>query len=131
MNHLDHVRSYYTALNSGDADLVASHFTDDAVHYYTRLGPHEGAERIGQNASMGVGMIDGQWFIEHGIVFPPVDSIRNIQADEYAAFFSDCWMTRFKQYDASYLLPAGAIEDEVRRVIRELLSDSAAQPAHA
>ena len=45
MNHLDHVRSYYTALNSGDADLVASHFTDDAVHYYTRLGPHEGAGR--------------------------------------------------------------------------------------
>ena len=25
----------------------------------------------------------------------------------FAAFFSDCWVTRFKQYDASYLLPAG------------------------
>jgi ketosteroid isomerase-like protein len=65
--HLDHIRSYYDALNSGDAELVASHFTDDAVHYYTRLGPHQGAERIGQNAAMGVGMIEGQWFIEHGI----------------------------------------------------------------
>ncbi len=64
---LDHVRSYYESLNSGDADRVAEHFTDDAVHYYTRLGPHEGAERIGQNAKMGVGVIDGQWFIEHGI----------------------------------------------------------------
>jgi ketosteroid isomerase-like protein len=67
IGNLDHIRSYYDALNSGDAELVASHFTDDAIHYYTRLEPHEGAERIGQNAAMGVGMIDGQWFIEHGI----------------------------------------------------------------
>jgi ketosteroid isomerase-like protein len=67
ISNLDHIRSYYEALNTGDAELVASHFTDDAVHYYTRLGPHEGAKRIGQNAAMGVGMIDGQWFLEHGI----------------------------------------------------------------
>ena len=40
---LDHVRSYYDALNTGDADRVAEHFTEDATHYYTRLGPHEGA----------------------------------------------------------------------------------------
>jgi hypothetical protein len=70
-------------------------------------------------------------FIEHGIVFPPVESIRHLRADEYAAFFSGCWVTRFKQYDASYLLPAGAIEDEVRRAIRRLLTDSPATPAHA
>ena len=67
VSNLDHVRSYYEALNTGDAELVASHFTEDAVHYYTRLGPHEGAERIGQNASMGVGLIDGQWQFIHGI----------------------------------------------------------------
>ncbi len=42
MSNLDHIRSYYAALNTGDVDLVASHFTDDAIHYYTRLGPHEG-----------------------------------------------------------------------------------------
>ncbi len=65
--NLDHIRSYYEALNTGDADAVAAHFTDDAVHYYTRLGPHEGAQRIGQNAELGVGMIDGQWYVEHGI----------------------------------------------------------------
>jgi hypothetical protein len=67
-------------------------------------------------------------FIEHGIVFPPVDSIRDLRADEFAAFFSDCWVTRFKQYDASYLLPPGAIENEVRRAIRQLLD---ATPANA
>jgi len=67
VSNLDHIRSYYEALNTGDAELVASHFTEDAVHSYTRLGPHEGAERIGQNSEMGVNMIDGQWFLEHGI----------------------------------------------------------------
>src|SRR3954451_4124235 len=67
MSSLDHVRSYYEALNTGDAELVASHFTDDAVHYYTRLRPHEGAERIGRNAKLGVRAIKGQWFIEHAI----------------------------------------------------------------
>ena len=44
VSHLDHIRSYYEALNTGDVELVASHFTDDAVHYYTRLGPHRGRE---------------------------------------------------------------------------------------
>ncbi len=64
---MDHVRSYYEALNTGDADRVAAHFTDDAVHYYTRLGPHEGAEAIGGYAEMGVNVIDGQWHLENGI----------------------------------------------------------------
>ena len=64
---LDHVRSYYAALESGDPDAVAAHFTDDAVHYYTRLGPHEGAEAIGGNAALGVSAIDGQWYIENAI----------------------------------------------------------------
>lgn len=67
MSHADHVRSYYEALNSGDADAVAGHFTDDAVHYYTRLGPHEGAETIGRYAAMGVESIDAQWYIENAI----------------------------------------------------------------
>ena len=52
ISHLDHIRSYYEALNTGDAELVASHFTEDAVHYYTRLGPHEGAERIGMSSKL-------------------------------------------------------------------------------
>ena len=64
---LAHVRSYYEALNTGDADLVASYFTDDAVHYYTRLGPHEGARAIGENARWAVENMDGQWHYEHGI----------------------------------------------------------------
>jgi ketosteroid isomerase-like protein len=65
--NLDHIRSYYEALNSGDVELVASHFTDDAVHYYTRLGPHEGARTIAENARWGIENLDGKWWMEHGI----------------------------------------------------------------
>jgi len=67
-------------------------------------------------------------FIEHRIVFPPVESIRDLNANEFAAFFSDCWVTRFKRFDASYLLPPGAIENEVRTAMQRLLS---AEPARA
>ena len=64
---LDHVRAYYEALNTGDPDRVAGHFTDDAVHYYTRLGPHEGARTIGEHTRWVVENIEGRWTIEHGI----------------------------------------------------------------
>jgi ketosteroid isomerase-like protein len=64
---LDHVKGYYDALSRGDADEVASFFTDDAVHYYTRLGPHVGAQAIGANASMGVEHLAAEWVFEHGI----------------------------------------------------------------
>jgi ketosteroid isomerase-like protein len=64
---LDHVRSYYEALNTGDPDRVAAHFTDDAVHYYTRLGPHEGARTIGEHTKWAVESLEGRWFVENGI----------------------------------------------------------------
>jgi ketosteroid isomerase-like protein len=67
VGNLDHVRSYYEALNTGDPELVASHFTEDAMHYYTRLGPHEGASAIGENTKWAVDNLDGQWWFEHGI----------------------------------------------------------------
>ncbi len=67
MSHVDHIRSYYESLNSGDAEAVAAHFTEDAVHYYTRLGPHEGAKAIGDYAALGVGSIDAQWYVENAI----------------------------------------------------------------
>ena len=64
---LDHVRAYYEALNTGDPERVASFFTDDAVHYYTRLGPHEGARAIGEHTKMAVDHLEGRWTLEHGI----------------------------------------------------------------
>jgi len=66
-SNVDHIRSYYEALNSGDAERVAAHFTEDATHYYTRLGPHEGAETIGQMTDLAVNSIEAQWFVENAI----------------------------------------------------------------
>src|SRR3954451_17889957 len=65
--HLDHVRSYYEALNTGDPDKVAAHFAPDAVHYYTRMGPHDGARTIGEHTHWAVTTIDGQWHIDNAI----------------------------------------------------------------
>jgi ketosteroid isomerase-like protein len=65
--HLDHVRSYYRALNSGDVELIASHLTHDATHYYTRLGPHDGARAIAENTRWAIDNLQGQWHYEHGI----------------------------------------------------------------
>ena len=64
---LDHVASYYEALNSGDAERVAAHFQPDAVHYYTRLGPHRGAEEIARYAVLGVEHLEGRWILERGM----------------------------------------------------------------
>ena len=66
-SRVDHIRSYYEALNTGDAEAVARHFTDDATHYYTRLGPHEGAETIGQMTDLAVKSIEAQWFVENAL----------------------------------------------------------------
>jgi ketosteroid isomerase-like protein len=66
-SNVDHIRSYYEALNSGDGETIAAHFTADATHYYTRLGPHEGAETIGKYAALAVESIEGKWFVENAI----------------------------------------------------------------
>ncbi len=65
MTGTERVRAYYASLNSGDAAAVSAHFAEDAVHYYTRLGPHEGAKTIGDYAALGVSTIDAQWYIEN------------------------------------------------------------------
>lgn len=70
-------------------------------------------------------------FIEHGVVFPPVASIRELRPDLFAAFFGERWVTRFKEYDASYLLPPGAIEDQVRRAIGRVIARERETAAHA
>jgi ketosteroid isomerase-like protein len=59
------VRAYYEDLNSGDADRVARHFTEDAVHYYTRREPHVGARAIADNAMLAVEHLHAVWTCEH------------------------------------------------------------------
>jgi ketosteroid isomerase-like protein len=63
---LDHVRSYYDVINSGDVDAIDAHFTDDAVHYYTRMPPHRGRE-IAERAAWAVQNIEAEWSMYNGI----------------------------------------------------------------
>jgi ketosteroid isomerase-like protein len=63
--HADHVRSYYAALNTGDAAAVAAHFTEDAVHWYTRRPPSRGAAQIGEHTQLAVEHLRAVWTIEH------------------------------------------------------------------
>ena len=63
----DRVRTYYEDLNSADADRVARHFTDDAVHWYTRREPHVGARAIAENAALGVEHLNAKWTLEHAV----------------------------------------------------------------
>jgi ketosteroid isomerase-like protein len=65
MTGKERVQAYYEDLNTGDAEAVVAHFTEDATHYYTRLSPHERAETIGGYAALGVSTIDAQWYIEN------------------------------------------------------------------
>src|SRR3954454_2031522 len=64
---LDHVRGYYDALNRGAPEEVASFFTEDATHYYTRLGPHHGNQTLGEYTKFAVEHLKAHWILEHGI----------------------------------------------------------------
>ena len=81
MSLLDRVRAYYDACNSGDADAVAAFFTDDAVHYFTRLPPVRGARAIGEQTAQAVKHAQATWTVEHGIE----------QGDEVAIEFANAW----------------------------------------
>ena len=61
----ERVRAYYADLNAGDAQRVARHFTDDAVHWYTRREPHAGARAIAENAALAGNVLNAEWRLEH------------------------------------------------------------------
>ena len=61
-------------------------------------------------------------FIEHGVVFPPVESIRDVRADDVHCVLLGLLGHAVQGIRRSYLLPPGAIENEVRRAIQQLLS---------
>jgi ketosteroid isomerase-like protein len=61
----ERVRAYYDDLSGGGAEAVARHFTEDAVHYYTRRAPHLGAAQIAGNAVAAVEHLDAVWVLEN------------------------------------------------------------------
>jgi hypothetical protein len=67
-------------------------------------------------------------FAASGVLFPPVTSIRDVRPEALTAFFSESWVSRFKEYDASYLLPPRAIGREVRQAIWQLFEGVKPEP---
>jgi ketosteroid isomerase-like protein len=61
----ERVRAYYADLRSGDAELVARHFTEDAVHFYTRRDPDVGAARIAAMAALATEHLEAVWTLEN------------------------------------------------------------------
>lgn len=83
-------------------------------------------------AGLGVyppGHSDQYGFIADGIVFPAVASIREVQPAALAAFFGNCWASRFAAYDASYLRDGDAIGREVGRAVLGLTERRPEEPA--
>jgi len=70
-------------------------------------------------------------FVANGIVFPPVQSIRDVDPDTFVAFFSELWAARFRQYDFSYLRPQDAIAGDVRRAVWGLLDNTGSRAVGA
>lgn len=61
------LREYFAACNEGDADAIAAHFTDDAVHYFPpgmEGGPYRGADTIGGHWATLVEKVDSSWSVD-------------------------------------------------------------------
>jgi len=69
--------------------------------------------------------------VRDGIVPPAVASIRDVQPDALAEFFSNGWVARFQRYDAAYARPHGSIQRDVRAAIERLRDRSAIESARA
>ncbi|MNC86983.1 hypothetical protein D3C83_26760 [compost metagenome] len=59
-------------------------------------------------------------FIADGVVFPPVETVRDVRPEALRDFFSAAWAERFVTYDASYMRPSEAVGDEVRAAVLSL-----------
>ncbi len=64
-------------------------------------------------------------FIAAGVVFAAADRLRDVDPATLAAFFSECWPARFREYDASYLRATEVARSEVRHAIGRLVEPRA------
>jgi ketosteroid isomerase-like protein len=67
--HIEAIRRYYDACNSGDAAGVAACCTPDVVHYFLVPGidPVHGNEDLGRFWHQAVQLISAEWRVEHAI----------------------------------------------------------------
>jgi hypothetical protein len=66
--HIDTILLYYRGCNEPDADLMASTFTEDVVHYYVDHEPVRGREGLaGYWAKVGP-RTQAHWTVDHAMV---------------------------------------------------------------
>jgi ketosteroid isomerase-like protein len=110
----ERVRAYYEDLNSGEADRVARHFTEDAVHYYTRREPHVGARAIADNAVLAVTHLNAIWTCEH-----LVESADEVAIEWTMAFDHPRTGERLLDRGAEFLAIRDGLSSEVRAYYNE------------
>lgn len=62
------IRDYFAACNTGDAERIAAHFTDDGVHYFpagSPFGALRGAQAIGECWAHCVATLGSHWTVDH------------------------------------------------------------------
>jgi len=67
------MREYFDACNRGDVEAVASHFTDDAVHYFPPgmyEGPFVGGRTIGEKWAQAVEELGSVWTVDEILTDP-------------------------------------------------------------
>ena len=74
---------------------------------------------------------DQYGFAAHGVVFPAVERLGDLRLRDVQAFFDDCWVSRFRRYDAGYLREADALGGDVRRAIWRICDAPGPGTAHA
>jgi hypothetical protein len=67
------------------------------------------------------GQNDFYGFEAHRIVPPSLPSLAELRPEEVIRFYSAGWPERFRRYDASYLLPPGALDREVGAAVAAVL----------
>lgn len=70
------ILDYFEACNTGDADLVAAHFTPDGVHYFPPDmydGPFRGGRAIGEKWAWAVATLGSHWTVDEVICDPGTD----------------------------------------------------------
>ncbi|MFB6136824.1 MAG: nuclear transport factor 2 family protein [Halobacteriaceae archaeon] len=73
------IRAYFEACNAGDAEAIASFFTEDGVHYFPPgmyRGPFEGGKVIGERWAEAVSEIGSVWTVDTVLTEP--DSARAV-----------------------------------------------------
>lgn len=69
---------------------------------------------------------DQYGFVASGVVYPPVERIRDVDAQSFVTFFADCWASRFAKHDASYFRSQEDVGQQVQAAVRTLIEPSSA-----